>query len=431
MNMKFCRNAVCRVAAAWLLLSLCFANSYAQGASVFFGVRTVIFGIVTDGTTAKQMLIITNTDSVGWVHGHVGAPSKSVFAISGSDTFSIGPGQKDTTYFTFSPVDVSILRDSVWITHDAWLGLGVTNPQKIVLTGQGLSPNDSSAQLKLGGFGGTTIPWSLQVDSSALRPFAFRNVSANPARHLYGTISGIHEPFGFGIGTPNFDLPDSAWDTIQFAFSPTSVGTFRDTLVMTSNATPPNNLIKIYLSGVATARTGSMPDAAITSTFIQFLGDSVGTFTQQFTVLVNPSVEAPLHITVAHTPNPPFTVSGQQSILDTLKADTILFSFAPTKGGKFTDSLVLLTDANRSDSQPFPSQWKSRAMRSNELSASTGFAGSPRNVKRAWLMTPVAFFSSFIHSWKASSAKPSPTSVSSRCLEFIDVPMLPSPLRMP
>ena len=342
------RLRLTRCTALLLFVGLNVSVVHAQGANMFFLNKTVTFGFVDDGKSSTRMLVISNFDTVLSAHGHIGAPSMSVFALVGSDTFSIGPRTNDTIYFSFTPVDLSTLRDSVWITHDGKIGFGTTNPQKIVLTGQGLSANDTSARVQLGGFGITKITWKNQVDTTVIQPFSFRNVSDTSIRHLYGTFTGIQAPFAFATGSsPTFDVGDSAWDTVHFSFSPTTLGVFYDTLQMLSNANAPSNKILIYLTGTAIAKNGDSPNGELSTNNINFLSDSVGVLLTQSTYLHSFDTSGlQLHVTFGHTPAPPFTFSGQAISLDTGKVDTLTFTFNPTAGRMFKDSLIILTNAS-------------------------------------------------------------------------------------
>jgi hypothetical protein len=315
----------------------------AQGGSVFFS-RMLNFGAIDDGKSTMMPLVIINFDSTRFVHGHIGSPSKSVFTLMGSDTFSVAPMTKDTIYIRFSPVDITSIRDSLWITHD-----GATkyakNPSKVTLLGQGLTPGDTSARITVLGFGGLRINWSIEVDSSAMRPLVFRNTSDTSIRRLYGNVMGTHAPFTLATGSDKFDLADSAFDTLSFTFAPTDTGTFRDTVLLLSNANVPSDTIRIILTGTSMPHPSDLPHVSLSALYIHFGNVPDGHDSIMSIVLTNTSTTIPLTITMTRIPNPPFSLSMDAGPLDPGKSDTLTVIFNPASAGVYYDTIRFSTNA--------------------------------------------------------------------------------------
>ncbi|HWF43151.1 MAG TPA: choice-of-anchor D domain-containing protein [Candidatus Kapabacteria bacterium] len=323
----------------------------AQGATTIIPRQLTFPTPVTDGQTVIGSFRITNYDTVLSLHGHIGMPVTGQFILLSSDTFSLAPRQYDSVLVEFAPTLVGSLQDTITITHDGATKYA-SNPAHVVLSGKGISVNDTTARIQILS---TTIVLTDTIGRVTTKNLIIKNIT-NASRYLYGTISGIKPPFSFVSGNGSFNIADSTSDTMKIQIAVDTVGQFIDTLTIRSNANAPDNVKTVLLYGNAIAPVSSNPPTMQVTVsngsdgqmnFAAATGkDSIGTMTITNTSSTNSNLYDTL---VAPTLPFSFTVTTLPSVIASQKSRSVKVQFEPTATGTFQSSITIKTNA-----QPTP-----------------------------------------------------------------------------
>ena len=339
--------AICAV----LISSIQPQSACSQGARVTVSPTFITFGLVMVGDSARGTVIIRNSDTARFVHGSIAGPSTASFTRLGVDSFIVAPLHRDTVIVFFTPQKTGTLGDSLVITHDGASGIGgisQKSPVKVTLSGQGDSPNDTTARIAVSP---PILIWNITVDSSATRNLIIHNTSPDSARYLYGSITGIHTPFSFANGNGTFNIADSTYDTVKVQFAPTAAGHFYDTLIVSSNADSANSRKLVVLSGTATnpVTSDTLPHISVLKTFFTWniVVDSTAT---RNLVIRNISKLSTQHLFGSITgTHGPFSLSSETFDVADSAYDTVRITFAPTMAGQFLDTLSISSNADSTD----------------------------------------------------------------------------------
>jgi hypothetical protein len=250
-----------------------------------------------------------------------------------------------TVKINFSPdTAAQSLTDSVIVTSNA---SSPNNRIKVTLLGNGVKPSPFP-RITIGGFfGSINFPTDTIGHSPRTATFTITNTS-DSIRTLTGNVSSPNSPFSIVSGAGNFSLDSGKSTTIQLAFSATSIGTFRDTIIITSNTDPANPPIKIPLVGTGYTVTG--PHIIIQPSLLNFGTNKLGAALTTLTITIknNPGAVTDMLTGTTSSPNPPFIIKSGSGAYNLAKNDSIavLVEMMTDKAGNFRDSVVITSNSN-------------------------------------------------------------------------------------
>jgi Abnormal spindle-like microcephaly-assoc'd, ASPM-SPD-2-Hydin/Protein of unknown function (DUF1573) len=282
------------------------------------------FGGVTVGEAATAKITVAANKSV---HVQAIETTNPVFQLDAQD-LPVSLSQQDTLTVTvhFSPIKEGVVSGALRVTTDQ-------GPVEFSLSGSGRLPGPhlqvSPAVLSLGG----TITGNSLIGTAILT-----NTGAESL--LISAIRSPGNPF-YLVGAPpaNTQIASGQSLTLTVQFSPSTVGSFTDTINITSNGG--NSAIKLSGSAALPGNFDVSTDA------INFGTLGVGSSSTLSFKIFN-SGFSPLTITKSKGP-----IRGQFNSLETLNEGTILqpgetrmidIRFAPTAGGSFSDTFILNSD---------------------------------------------------------------------------------------
>jgi hypothetical protein len=207
------------------------------------------FGSVTIGKSVQRTVTVKNiSDTARTLTGSIEAPVTHHYSIVSGSPFTLDSGKSAIVTLEFHPDSAAtILADSIFVLSNA---TAPNNRIKVTLTG---SSTKASSLPKItvtgGGFGGTI---NMGRDTVGLPPktamITITNTS-DSARTLIGNVASVNSPFSILSGSGAFSLDSGKSLTVQVAFKALISGSFRDSLVITSNSDSANQLKKVYLTG--------------------------------------------------------------------------------------------------------------------------------------------------------------------------------------
>ena len=307
----------------------------------------ISYGSVTVGKTASRTFTIKNvSDTIRKLIGTITTPTSSRFSIiSGGGPFALDTGMYETVTVNFSPdTAAQFLTDSVIINSNA---ASPNNRIKVTLFGTGLKPTNFP-RISIGGVFGTI---NFRTDTIGHPPrtasFSVTNTS-DSIRTLTGNISSPNSPFSIISGGGNFTLDSGKLITVQLAFAATSIGTFNDTITITSNTDPVNPPIKIPLVGLGFAVTG--PHITVQPTVLNFGTNKLGAALTTFMIKIRNNADSlkDTLIGTVSSPNMPFTLTSGGGAFSLLSNDSqsIVVQMTTDKAGTFQDSIVIISNSN-------------------------------------------------------------------------------------
>ena len=287
-------------------------------------------------SSALGHLIIQNTSNVSTRHlyGSITGVYAPFSFVNGDSTFNIADSAYDTIAIRFSPTTPRSFDEMMTIHSNAdW----PDSQKNFDLYGIAY---DTLAHIQVFS---ASLNWDIPIDSSApLGHFVIHNTSRVP-QYLYGTITGVTEPFSFVNGDSIFNIADSAYDTVLIRFAPTMPGSFSETMTISSNADPSDSKIRLSMRGSATDTLPQIVSFARSFTWNIAMDSS----TTSKLIIHNTSryrYSAYGAITGIYAPFSFANGNGSFTIPDSAY-DTIAIRYAPTTGGPFFDTLTIASNA--------------------------------------------------------------------------------------
>ncbi len=280
------------------------------------------------------------------------------FALTGTTNFSLARKDTQSVTISFTPDTVKTYVDTLIITNNS-----STPTTKIIIFGQGVAgskyPKITLSGVTTGGGGGggggtggtSRLSFgNVKTDSSAHKTFTITNTS-DSARILIGSVSALkhQQQFtpinNFGV----FSLDSGQSRIVEIAFTPGTAGTYNDTIFVTSNDSTQSSL-RIIISGTGVDSVAApKPVCTVNKQMLNFGAVQVGNVPiQQVVTIRNTGAQgSTLNVTVT-APSAPFSILNPQSTF-VLQAgqshsDTVVFN--PTLAGSFTDSIIIVTNAD-------------------------------------------------------------------------------------
>jgi hypothetical protein len=291
------------------------------------------FGNLPVNQIDSQIFMITNeassTDTLEVSVGNLSAPFS---IVNGGGTFSLAPGKSRPILVSFSPTSPGTFSQTLSITHNA---SNVSSPVNVVIQGTGVFVVNLSVDfIPSTGSGQPSINFGeVEIGRSATQMITLTN-QASSTNTLTGTVGTLSNPFSVVSGSGSFSLVPGKSQTLLVRFSPTSAGTFSQTLVITHNATNSGSPFQISISGIGKATV----NLSISSTSLSFGNISVGETSTQTITLTNAISSTGLLIgDFSSPPSPFFLVPGSGSFsLAPGQSQTLEVSFSPTFPGVFS-----------------------------------------------------------------------------------------------
>lgn len=213
------------------------------------GFGFVQFGSVEVGKSAQRSFRIQNTtDTIRQLTGSISPTNPPFSLVAGSTPFSLAMGDTIRVFIDFAPTKDTTYFDSVMITSNADSANSI---RKVYFIATGTKPgSDTIPRMTVTGIGGGGVNFgNLAPNASATRYITIRNTSI------------VNKPLMVTVGTPTLSIftVDSGGGSltidsgmmamVKLRFSPIAVGSYRDSLYLTSNAIEPNNNVKVVLRG--------------------------------------------------------------------------------------------------------------------------------------------------------------------------------------
>ncbi|MEO0069628.1 MAG: choice-of-anchor D domain-containing protein, partial [candidate division WOR-3 bacterium] len=300
------------------------------------------FGNVSVGKTATRSFTITNqATSTDTLTGSVGNLSGPFSVVSGDGAFSLAPGESQFVVIAFSPELSGSASETLVITHNA---TNQTNPTNLTLTGTGTAVINLSINPTSISFGNIAVG---QTDSQV---FVVTN-ETNSTDTLEVNVGNLSAPFSIVSGGGAFTLAPGKSRPILISFSPTSPGTFSQTLSITHNATNSSSPVNVTIAGtgvfVVNLSVELTPTTGSVLQTLNFGEVNIGqSATQMITITNQASSTNALTGTVGTLSNPFSVISGSGSFsLAPGKSQTLLVHFSPTSAGTFSQTLVITHNA--------------------------------------------------------------------------------------
>jgi len=222
------------------------------------GFGFVQLGSVAIGNTRQSSFRIQNTtDTIRTLYGTITAPNPPFSIASNGEPFSLATQDTVRVFIDFTPTAVGNFFDSVLIHSNAD---SMNSVRKVYLVGVGLPPgSDTIPRITITGIGNGGVNFgNVPSSTSATRNITIRNTSLTN-KQLIGTVGNpTISAFSIDSGDVNFTLDSGASAVIKLRFSPSTAGTYRDSLYIVSNALEPTDSTMVLLRGVAV--TNSIPD---------------------------------------------------------------------------------------------------------------------------------------------------------------------------
>ncbi|HEY6172004.1 MAG TPA: choice-of-anchor D domain-containing protein [Candidatus Kapabacteria bacterium] len=222
------------------------------------GFGVVQLGSVAVGNTRQSSFRIQNTtDTIRTLYGTITAPKPPFSIASNGEPFSLVMQDTVRVFIDFTPDTVGNFFDSVLIHSNAD---SLNSIRKVYLVGIGLPPgSDTIPRIGVTGIGNGGVNFgNVPSSTSTARYITIRNTSLMN-KQLIGTVGNpTISAFTIDSGDVNFTLDSGASAVIKLRFSPSTAGTYRDSLYIVSNALEPTDSTMVLLRGVAV--TNSITD---------------------------------------------------------------------------------------------------------------------------------------------------------------------------
>ena len=294
----------------------------------------VSFGSIPIGDASRQAITITNqANSTGNLEGSVSTLSPPFSIVSGIGPFTLSPGRSQTVLVAFSPTSEGVASQILTITHNA---TNTSSPVEVLLTGTGIPQINISVNPTPVNFG------EVIVGKADTQTFVITN-NNNSTGTLTGTVGDLSDPFSIVSGGGAFSLAPQQSRTVIVRFTPTSVGSFSQTLSITHNATNTPSPIQFPVNG-----TGSLTiNLSISSTSVGFGNIAVGKSSVQTITITNDLSSTGLLIGSVGNPTGPFSVAkgGGPFSLEPGKSLSVVVGFSPSFAGIFSGVLPITHNA--------------------------------------------------------------------------------------
>ncbi len=342
-----------RISCSSIVLFLVFfataQNSIAQHAGVKVTVtpRFVNAGQVQITKYVEKTVIIKNdSTSPAPVHVEISGPSSTQYAlIGGPRTVLIAPGQRDTLVVRYTPTTVGQLFDSLIMIHDGDTSL-LKNPIKEYIFGSGLAAPDTFPKpaVSVSSINFRNVPIGIKVE----RSFILKNIS-DSVHTLVGMIAAPGLPFAIDSGGAPYSLDSGKSQIVYVSFTPSTVGSFSDSILVQSNADSALRLIKVRLFGTGFIADTNHVSIKLLTRELNFGAIDTGKIDSLTFILTNVSDSNIKLAAQFQTPRAPFTLRGVSLFTrDSIaQNDSMVFTviFRPTMPIAYTDSVVVLTNA--------------------------------------------------------------------------------------
>jgi hypothetical protein len=298
------------------------------------------FGDVPAGQSATQTLTITNlSSSTGDLVGSFGNLSGPFSIISGGNPFTLAPGKSQSVILRFSPTSPGVFSQALSLTHNA---TNLSSPANVLLNGKGISGVNlliNTTPLDLG---------NVIVGQSVNQVLTIANLSTS-ANTLTGSVGNLSNPFSVVSGGGPFSLAPGESQSVIISFSPTSPGTFSQTLAITHNATNQINPLSIPVSGTGTTASINIDINPSSLNFGNiFVGKSA---TQTFTITNLSNSTDVLEGNINNLSGPFSVVTGGGTFtLAPGKSQSVTISFSPGSEGTFSETLFITHNATNQGS---------------------------------------------------------------------------------
>ena len=281
------------------------------------------FGNVVVGvTSAAKTIKLKNTGSADL--------SLSSIVISGNFAQTndcpavLAPNQECTLTITFTPTATGPRTGTLTVTDNA-----ANSPQTLNLSGTGTQPALTASR--------TTVAFgSILVNTVKTETVDLTNTGSATL-----TITSISTPGApFSRSNCGATLAPNAKCTLTLSFSPTAIGTFNDSVVVTTNG----GNATITLSG-----TAINPGSSLDKSSLDFGSQRINTSASQNVVLTNNGSDPLTIASITRTGDAAFTVGGGCPISPATLLNgascTITVIFAPTSLGAMSGSITITSNA--------------------------------------------------------------------------------------
>jgi hypothetical protein len=161
-----------------------------------------------------------------------------------------------------------------------------------------------------------------------------------------------HIPFAVTVGLGNFLIDSGKSQTVIVQFAPTDTGTYRDSVIVSSNTDNSTKRIVVYLRAVVKSSDLIKPQISIRSFTLDFgqMQVNSGADQQLSFSIKNVSDSTRTLNVVLLFPHDPFTLSGTPDHFQLAQNESqyLTVHFTPNTVGKYFDSIIVVSDAPQS-----------------------------------------------------------------------------------
>jgi Abnormal spindle-like microcephaly-assoc'd, ASPM-SPD-2-Hydin/HYDIN/CFA65/VesB-like, Ig-like domain len=289
------------------------------------------FGTVAAGSTATQLVTLTNTGNASVAISQITA-SGTGFALSGvTAAVTLSVGQSASFSVQFSPAAGATDTGTVSIASNA------TNVSSIALSGSGPAATKtlsvSPASLNFGSVSsGSTSTQMVTLTNGGNAPVTISQIAATGTGF---TLSGATVPVAIAVGQST---------SFSVRFSPTAAGTDSGSVAVTSDAT--NSPASIALSGSSPALTHTL---SVSASSLSFGSVNTGSSASQTVTLTNTG-NADVAVSQISVTGTGFALSGAGTSVTVPVGMNFSFSvqFSPSSAGSDTGSVSISSNATGS-----------------------------------------------------------------------------------
>jgi hypothetical protein len=305
----------------------------------------VFFGNVNIGDSADRAFVIHNSSDVSKnLTGNVANPIHPQYKIvSGGGAFSIAKGDSVTVTVRFKPTQASTLQDTVNVTSNADSANAL---KRVVLFGTGVGV-DTFPKITVTPAGRRLQFGQVPVGVTTRLTVTIKNTS-DTIRKLVGAVNDVKHPFAVTLGKGPFSLDTGQTLTVEIAFTPDSIRSYRDTLVITSNTNDQNKSIAIVVTGAGISGD-TLPKIDVTPRKIDFGTVQEGGSKLTLPITIKNTSDSAQNVTYSiSNPSSPFTlVSGGGSVtLAKGESRDEQIQLDPKAKGTYKDSVVITSNTS-------------------------------------------------------------------------------------
>ncbi|MFI5264466.1 MAG: choice-of-anchor D domain-containing protein, partial [Candidatus Kapaibacterium sp.] len=256
-----------------------------------------------------------------------------------------------TIIVRFHPTSIGLVKDSINIDTN----VALTNALKYALSGTGIAPDTNpkiSVTVGAGGFGAYLSFGNVTIGKNSQKTFIIKNIS-DTIRKLTGTITApLTSRFSIVSGGGPFSLDTGMSVTVTVQFKPdTAAQNLTDSIFVGSNATSPNNRIKVTIFGTGVKPTlfPRMTIGGIFGAGVNFRTDTIGKTPRTASITITNTSDSARTLTgTVASVNSPFSVlsGGGAFSLDSGKSITVQLQFQTTAVGIFYDTLRITANTD-------------------------------------------------------------------------------------